>query len=705
MEEWLNSIGLADYIPAFRDNRITADQLRELTDADLRELGLTIGERLRFRASLAELGRDPGPEIDAAELSAGSDAERRPLTIMFVDLIGSSNIGNRLDPEDLMEVYKAYRELCGKAISASGGHIARFIGDGILAYFGYPLAHENDPARAARAALEIVQDIGAAVTPAGNPLHVRVGIATGRVLVTRLFAGGLSFQDMAIGSIPNLAARLQNLAAPDGIVVSEQTYDRIQNRFACEAMGEVALAGFERFHHPWRVLGERSQQPSIAQPRASWASAFQGRRGELEVLRAQWSRAERGDGNVVLVMGEPGIGKSRLIDQFLTFHLPEAAKVVRLAASALDENSPFFPFIDYLRASSGIEPTDPPDKAFEKIAAVHNGTPERGARLQILSSLFGVSSVDPDTAKLTPQQLREKTLAILTELLLAQTDDGPLCLVFEDLHWLDPSSREFLELLARRVREQRFLLLLSGRSNMAAWAVEADAIVLRLQPLSPEHADGLLQSLFGEAQMPPHLARRVAAQTDGVPLFIEGVARTLLEQRSRAGSIQALMDETELLIPASLDEALVARLDQAGVAKGVAQAASVFGRSVRRQLLAAVCDLTPDQLLKHLVVLADAGILDREEQGERDAYRFHHALLRDAAYASLVRDRRRELHVRAARALAALDPTEAAAHPEMLALHLSEGGLVEDAIPHWLEGARRGLARSALSSYCVTHSA
>jgi class 3 adenylate cyclase len=190
MEEWLNSIGLADYIPAFRDNRITADQLRELTDADLRELGLTIGERLRFRASLAELGRDPAPEIGAAEQSAGSGSERRPLTVMFVDLIGSSNIGNRLDPEDLMEVYKTYRELCGQAISAFGGHTARFIGDGILAYFGYPLARENDPERAARAALEIVQNIGAAVTPAGNPLHIRVGIATGRVLVTRLFAGG-----------------------------------------------------------------------------------------------------------------------------------------------------------------------------------------------------------------------------------------------------------------------------------------------------------------------------------------------------------------------------------------------------------------------------------------------------------------------------------------------------------------------------------
>ncbi len=617
---------------------------------------------------------------------------------MFVDLINSSSIGNQLDPEDLVEVYRIYREFCGKAISAAGGHVARFVGDGILAYFGFPMARENDPERAARAALDIVRGIGAAVTPASDPLHVRIGIATGRVLVSPLFSGGLSFQDVAVGSIPNLAARLQALAGPDGIVVSQQTYDRIRARFTCEALGDVALAGFEGFHHPWRVLGERSQQPTLAEAQAVWSSAFQGRRGELQVLRAQWARAESADGNVVLIIGEAGIGKSRLIDQFLTFYLPERAKVARLAASALDENSPYFPFVDYIRASSGIEPTEAPDDALRKIATIYNGAPERRVRLPVLSSLLGISSDAPEIADLTPQQLRDKTVTVLSELLLDLAAEGPLCLVFEDLHWLDPTSQDLLELLAQRVRGERILLLLSARTEFSApWVETADAIVLRLQPLSPEHASGLLQSLFGETPVPPHLARRVAAHTDGVPLFIEGVARTLLEQKNRAGSIARLTDEAELLIPTSLDEALVARLDQAGPAKAVAQAASVFGRSVRRQLLAAVCGLPQDQLLQHLLALVDAGILDWEARGEREAYRFHHALLRDAAYASLVRNQRRELHVRAARALAELDPTEAAAYPEMLAQHLSEGGLVEEAIPHWLEAARRSLARSALN--------
>jgi class 3 adenylate cyclase/predicted ATPase/DNA-binding transcriptional ArsR family regulator len=697
MEDWLRSIGLAERIPAFRENRITADQLRELTDDDLRELGLTIGERLRFKSALAQLGTIAAAPPDPADRPDGTPAERRPLTIMFVDLEDSSKIGNRLDPEDLMEVYKTYRETCDKAIGAAGGHVARFVGDGILAYFGYPLARENDPERAARAALDILRTIGTAITPADSRLHVRIGIATGRVLVSQAFAGGLSFQDMAVGSIPNLAARLQSLAGQDGIVVSEPTYLRIQSRFACEPLGEVALAGFEGFHRPWRVLSERSQRASFAEAPAAWNAAFQGRRGELEVLRAQWSSAERSDGNVVLIIGEAGIGKTRLIDQFLTFYLPESVRAARLAASALDESSTLFPFIDYLRASSGIEPAEPSDQALKKIAEAHDGSPERGARLPILSGLLGISMDDPDMARLTPQQLREKTLATLTELLLGLADDGPVCLVFEDLHWLDPTSAELLELLARRVDGRPILLLLSARTSFtASWVDAVDAVVLRLQPLSVEHASGLLQSLFGETPVPPHLASRVAAQTDGVPLFIEGVARTLLEQRQRAGSVNRLLEEAELPIPASLDEALVARLDHAGPAKGVAQAASVFGRSVRRQLLAAVCDLPADQLLEHLLVLVEAGILDREARGEREAYRFHHALLRDAAYASLVRDRRRELHVRAARALASLDPTEAAAHPEILALHLAEGGHVEEAVPHWLQAARRDLSRSAL---------
>jgi class 3 adenylate cyclase/predicted ATPase len=617
---------------------------------------------------------------------------------MFVDVISSSALSNRLEPEDLMEVYQAYRTYCSKAITAAGGRVARYIGDGILAYFGYPVAHENDPQRAARAALDIVRGIDAVVTPAGNSLQVRVGIATGRLLAGRLKAGGLSYDDVAVGNIPNLAARLQGLATPNGIVVSEQTWQRVQSRFVCEPLGQVPLAGFDD-HYPWRVVGERSQQAGTSDtPPTARRSAFQGRRGELEVLRAQWSRAERRDGNVVLVMGEAGIGKSRLVDQFLTLYLPDGTRVVRLAASALDEDTPVHPFIDFVRTRVGLDPSDNVGSGLAKIGTIVNERSEWNPRLPILLNLLGSATDDPEIARLTPDQLRERTISTLAELLVGLASESPLCLVLEDLHWLDPTSRDLLEVLVQQVQDERILLLLSARNEFVApWVDRVEAVVLNLKRLGLAHATGLMQSLFGETPVPPDLARRVVTRTDGVPLFIEEVARLLLARQQIAGSLGTLDSETEWLIPASLDESLMARLDRSGPAKRVAQAAAVLGRSVHRDVLAAICDVPSDQLADQLSVLMHEGILDCESRRDRESYRFHHALLRDAAYASLVRDQRKELHARTARALVALDPAEMAAQPEILALHLTEGGLVEEAVPHWLTAARRSLARSALT--------
>ncbi|HET7883758.1 MAG TPA: AAA family ATPase, partial [Acetobacteraceae bacterium] len=616
---------------------------------------------------------------------------------MFVDVISSSALGNRLEPEDLMEVYQTYRTFCGKAIASAGGIVGRHIGDGILAYFGYPTARENDPQRAARAALEIVRGIDAIATPGGPALQVRVGIATGRLLAGRLTAGGTSYDDLAVGRIPNLAARLQGIAPPNGIVVSEQTHERIRSRFICEPLGTVPLAGFDD-HHPWRVTGERSQQADASEVPTTHRSAFQGRRGELEALRAQWNRAERGDGNVVLVMGEAGIGKSRVIDQFLTLHLPDGTKVVRLAASALDEDSPAHPFIDFVRTRVGLDASDNLETGLAKLRAIVDETSRWRPYLPVLLSLLGSSADDAELARLRPEQLRERTISTLAELLVGLASGSPLCLVLEDLHWLDPTSRDLLDVLVRKVVGRRVLLLLSARNEFVApWADRADATVLNLQRLGPDHATGLMQSLFGETPVPPHLARRVVTQTDGVPLFIEEVARALLAQQQSAGSLEAIMGEPEGLIPASLDESLMARLDRSGAARQVAQAAAVIGRSVHRDVLAAICDVPADQLADQLATLVHEGILDRDSQRNRESYRFHHALLRDAAYASLVREQRRELHARAAQALQEIDPDEMEAQPEILALHLTEGGRVEEAVPYWLSAARRSLARSALT--------
>jgi class 3 adenylate cyclase/predicted ATPase len=686
VEEWLRSIGLAGRIAAFRDNGITPADFRDLTESDLRELGLTIGERKRFlRALAAEAAQQAAAPTTPA---AATLAERRPLTVMFVDLVGSTSLGERIDAEDLIEVMRCYRELAGAAIARFGGHIARFTGDGILAYFCYPIANENDPERAVRAALEIVQGINSVATPTGEKLQIRIGLATGRVIVSDLQAGGAADPRTIVGSTANLAARLQSLAPPNGIVISSATYERVQGRFACTSMGPVEVRGFERSHQPWRV--ERELRRGQAGPGRLFGTEFQGRDDELDMLRRLWSGVERGDGAAVLLVGEPGIGKSRLIAQFLQSHLPDEAQVIYLDASAFDQDSPLRPLADYLRATAGLEVADPPAAALAKLEAVLVGDAATRKRAAIILALLAGVAVDAaDRPRLLPDQLREQTVAVLIDQLLLHAERQPVCIVVEDLHWLDPTSAELLDAFIPRLRERRILLLLSGREVAAGtWSAKVDA-TWRLGRFNVEQVSAMLRDLFADRPVPQALAREIANRTDGVPLFVEEVAR-LLMAREHPGDEDAVWE-----IPASLDESLMARLDRSGPAKEIAQAAAVVGRSVRRDVLAAVCALEPDALEASLTALTVAGVLERGEPPLGNFYRFHHALLRDAAYASLLRDRKRELHARVAAALQEVDPDLVELNPEMLALHLTEGGMAERAAPYWMEAARRSLARSA----------
>jgi class 3 adenylate cyclase len=354
VEEWLRSIGLADRVEAFRQQGITEDQLGELTEDDLRELGLTIGERRRFQRALGL--RSPSVEVASAPVTIPSQAERRPLTAMFVDIVNSTQLSERLDPEDLIEVIRMYREFCGAAINRFGGHIARFLGDGILVYFGYPIANENDPERAVRAALEITSGITAIGNGLGGALEVRIGLATGRVVVGDLVTGGEADRHTIVGSCPNLAARLQSLAGANEIVISEQTYERVQSQFLCEPLGGVQLRGFDQLHDPWRVVGEARHQARLLTRGPARVDLFCGREAELDLLLVLWRKAERGEGAAALIMGEAGIGKSRLIEHLRQDHLPADARAIQLVASAFDQDSPLRPFVDYLYDIAGLAP-------------------------------------------------------------------------------------------------------------------------------------------------------------------------------------------------------------------------------------------------------------------------------------------------------------------------------------------------------------
>lgn len=697
MEEWLETAGLGKWSAAFRGQGITRDQLEALTEADLRELGLPIGERKRFLRALGEYPPTGKASSVAAAAAAASRAERRPLTVMFIDLVDSTQLGERLHAEDLIEVIRRYRELCDAAVVRFGGHVERFMGDGMLAYFCYPVANENDPERAVRASLEIVRGIGSLETPVGAPLRVRIGLATGRVIVSDLVVGGAADPHMVLGSVPNLAARIQGLVPPNGIAMAASTHSRVEALFACDSLGKLDVKGFDQPLELWRVLGERPQR-GLSGHRPRPQTGFHGRAHELGLLRILWSEAERGEGKVALVVGDAGIGKSRLVEQLAQAHLPTEARVIRLAASVFDENTPFSPLIDHIRGMAGLSGRESVAEAIRKIDAVLlGGETQRRDSGRILAALAGVSLADLGLGRLQPRELRSRTIAVLAGQMLLLAEQHPVCLVIEDLHWLDPSSREVLESLARQLHDRRMLMLLTMRPDAASdWSARADT-TLRLDRFKPAQVTAMLTDLFAGRPVPPQLASEVIQRSDGVPLFVEELGRLLLAGEKPGDQPTAAQSGGEAEIPASLDGLLMARLDRSGLAKEVAQAAAVVGRSVEPAVLAAICSLPAQALEPSLAALVSSGVLEPGEAPTPRSYRFHHALLHEVAYASLVRDRRRDLHARAAQALQEIDPDLIEQHPETLARHLAEGGRAEDAVPHWLEAARRSLSRSALT--------
>ena len=702
MEDLLKSIGLDAWVPVFRDQGITAADLADLTEEDLRELGMTIGERKRFRRAV--LARDPrtggdGKVAPVRPVLEATRAERRPMTVLFADLVNSTGIAERLEPEDLLEVIRQYREVCGIAIMHYGGHIARLIGDGVLAYFCYPVANENDPERSVRAALDIVRQVSAVTTPMGSPLAARVGIATGQVIVSDLFAGGGDDRQFVIGSTPNLASRLQALAQPGGIVIADETHDRVAPHFTFDDLGARVIRGFEEPHHAWLVVGVM-QPPARAYPRrrTDRLTPFFGREAELAILAEHWQRARQGDGGVVTITGQAGIGKSRLVETFVLLHVDETALVVRLAASALNQDSPLHPVIAFMHATAGLNPDDTADVQLAKIRDILGGdSAAQDKVLPLLAELLGIPGAAPAADAATPQVLRVRLLLALVEHLLMLANNRPLCILFEDLHWLDPTSAELLQLLVERIAGRPILLLLTARDGLdIPLAKERGGTTLPLAPLSADEVAGMVQSLFTQHLSLARLGSMFAEKTDGVPLFVEEVARSLLHLSNQT-DFESLFEAPLRAIPASLRETLMARLDRSGPAKQVAQIAAVVGRSIRHDVLAEVADIETADLERSLASLADSGLLVSETSAGGQTYTFGHALIRDTAYDSLLREDRQRLHLRVARALQKIDPQWIVRQPELLALHLTEGGEFREAAAHWLNAARRSLTRSALT--------
>jgi len=619
---------------------------------------------------------------------------------MFCDLIGSTSLAGELDPEDLAEVIRRFQTTCISTLETATGHVARFMGDGVLAYFGYPQAHEDDAEWAVRAGLELVAKIGQLLLPSGEPLQARVGIATGLVVVGEILREGAPQEQAAVGITPNLAARLQTAADPNAVLVAESTRRLLGNVFVYEGLRSYQLKGFAEPVPAWRVVGERIVDSRFDAHRAGTLTRFVGRQHELQQLLALWEQSKSGEYHVALLCGEAGIGKSRISKTFRD-HLDTPHVKIEYQCSPHHTNSPFHPVIKQLEHAAGFEIGDPPDIKLTKLEGVlalaGPGTPaEIGLYATLLSVPTGSAHLQPD---LTPQRQKELTIEALIRHLVALAQTRPVLVVLEDVHWIDPTTLELVNRTIQSIKTAPILFLLTFRPDfLPPWLDQPHVTMLRLEKLSRDQAGAMIFEVTGGKRLPDEVYDQIISKTDGVPLFIEELTKAVLESGLlRYADDRYVIDGPlpPLAIPTTLHDSLMARLDRFAPVKEIAQIGAVLGREFSYRLIAAVAQTSTSFLQSALSQLADAELIF--ERGERpdSTYIFKHALVQDAAYESLLRSKRQQLHNRIANVLKEQFAEIIEQQPELMAHHLLQAGLIEPAIAYLQKAGQRAIQRSA----------
>ena len=705
IDGWLRGIGLEQYAQTFHENGIDLSVLPDLTDEDLEKLGVLLGHRrklLRAAAGLA-VGRQDAPVAGAATAAPRNGtnaAARRQLTIMFCDLVGSTPLSTRLDPEDMREVVGAYHRCCTELITGAGGFVARYMGDGILAYFGYPRAHEHEAERAVRTGLELVEAVPKLVTPAGAPLQVRIGIATGLVIVGDLIGSGASQEQTVIGETPNLAARLQALAEPGAVVISASTHRLTGGLFDYRELGTVALKGFDQPVPVWQALRVSGAQSRFEALRAS-TTPFVNRTEEITLLLDRWKGAARGEGSVVLLSGEAGFGKSRIAQAVIEALDTEPHILVRQFCSPYHQHTALHPLITQIARSAGFRRDDTDAERLSKLEAVlAPGTENPDEVVTLLAGLLSVPTGDRYAAlDLAPQRRKEKTIQAVLSQLELMAARRPLLLLFEDAHWADPTSLEAFETIVDRVPHLPVLVIATARPEFKpTWLDRPQATMLRLERLTRRHCAEMIAHVTGPRLLPDEIAEEITERTDGVPLFIEELTKAVVESGAlmEAGDrYVATRPVTQLAIPTSLQESLLARLDRLAPTSNVAQIAAALGRQFSHELISAVAGIPQHQLDDALGQLVNAELIFRRGTPPDAEYTFKHALVQDTAYGTLLRNRRQQIHARIARTLEDQFPDIVVAQPAVLARHCVEAGLTEKAVAYWLKAGQQALARSA----------
>jgi len=643
--------------------------------------------------------------VGTGEGTDGFIPERRQLTVVFVDIIDATSLSERLDPEEFFAILSAYRELCDERIRRYGGHIARTVGDGLLAYFGLPRAHEDDAERAVHAALSIatgMHDRQFPLTEHGSlRLRVRIAVNTGIVVVggtTGEF--GLKRRDV-FGTPVHIAARLQNIAPANGVVIGSTTHELVSRAFKCAYLGQHAFKGVSLPVRAWRIEAVADSESRFDKTRAAPLSSMIGRTFEHTRLLELWARAAAGSGGAVVVSGDPGIGKSRLIREFRTSLPNTVVETLYHQCAPLHTATPLAPEIDRLKRAAGLRDGDTAAQMIAKLRRLLKwAISDTDDALRYYGALLSIPACEGYTpAILASPRERERTLQTLMRVLLMLSRVRPVLMIVEDAQWIDPTSIELLERIIPSITCERILLVITHRSDyVPAWLSGRAATMVPLTKLSIQESEQLVRTLAGNASFPRRVLRKIVDRTDGVPLFIEEVTRTVLESglpATNEGRPPTGDSSSELLLPASIHDSLAERLDHLGDAKRIAQFASVFGRQFELEGLHFVSDISRDELLQTLRKLETAGLLRQQHRTSDETFAFNHAMIQEAAYGSMLKEERRQLHARATSWLKGLGRTRDSGQLAVLGHHYSRAGMLSDAIGAFLSAGKLAMNRSA----------
>jgi class 3 adenylate cyclase/predicted ATPase len=637
-------------------------------------------------------------EIRPTNTRGPSDPERRQLTVMFCDLVGSTRLATALDLEEWRDVLRAFQAACSKVVRDHGGTISRFMGDGILVLFGYPHAHEDDAERAIRAALGMVGAVARLPSPLDGTgsLAVRIGIATGLVVAGDLIGEGASEEEAILGETPNLASRLQAAAPPHGIVIASSTHNLLGGRFLCEDMGTRSLKGFRDPVPCWRVVRVLPVVSNFKAAGVAGREPLVGREDDVTWLLDLWRSATGHGGRVAMLAGEAGIGKSRLAET-LTERIGATCIPLHFQCSPHYVNRALHPVIQHIELAARISLEDSPAAKTEKLVAWLDSQADGEWDLAILAALLSISEEVPALPDMSAQRRKQATFDLLLGMLRTQSAERPLLIIFEDLHWVDPTTMEFLSMLVRHIGDMAALAIFTFRSGFAAPWSGPEVHGRELARLPRESALSLAGQVAGAGRMPKAVLEQVVVRADGIPLYVEELIQAVIDLGVLDDSRDGPSDPSPVAIPATLQNSLMARLDQLGPAKLVAQLASAIGREFSYRLLGAIAPMTAERLRANLAVLETTGLIHSKGRAPDEVFAFKHALVQEIAYQSLLRGRRHELHSLIALALHSHFPQQWRNTPELLAYHWTQAGETERAIDGWLAAGERARERSEYS--------